>query len=149
MAVVVQAVVTTIGRQVLAQSLLGTLAGYDHSELSYFQIGEGGWVDTINGRVPKDPDPSRTELEATGAPGDLKFQKALTAADVAFDTEAKAVVTAFVGLSEANDDGLGDSPRFFELGIFDSNDNMIVYATFPEETKTVTKTLNHVITIVF
>jgi hypothetical protein len=43
----------------------------------------------------------------------------------------------------------GDAPRFFELGIFDAQDNMVAYGTFPGETKLDTKTLNHLVSINF
>jgi len=147
----IQLVVTDLGRERLAKSLIGVLGGFPHTELDFFQIGEGGFVETINGRVPKNPDPSRTELEATGVAGDFLFEKAFTASDLQFiaSPSPRVQVTAFVGLAEANDDGLGDSPRFFEIGLFDQDRNLLVYGTFPEETKSPDKTLNHIITIVF
>jgi hypothetical protein len=149
MATLIQAVVTDKGREVIAKKMLGSMIGYGQPILSYFQIGEGGFAETISGRVPKDPDPSRTALEATGDPGNYIFQKSFSPLDVGFSGPYSINLTAFVGLGEANDDGLGEPPRFFEMGLFDDENNMIVYMTFPEETKTADKTLNHVITITF
>jgi len=149
MAAIIQAVVTDIGRETLAKSLIGPLGSFPESELSYFQVGEGGFVVTTGGKIPKAPDPARTDLEATGAAGDLIFQKSFAPSDVTFVISAKIRTESLVGLAEANDDGLGDPPEFFEIGLFDTNDNMIVYGTFPAETKTPDKTLNHIITIIF
>lgn len=51
---------------------------------------------------------------------------------------------------EANDaDGLGSPPHFYELGIFDSDDDMIAYVTFEEEVKTSTVAIQHNVTITF
>lgn len=146
---IIQAVITNLGREVFAKSFLASLSGYPQTRVSYFQIGMGGFVQTVNGRIPKNPDPARTNLEATGAPGSLIFQKSFGAADVGFGPPSFANLTLFIGLNEANDDGLGNPPKFYELGVFDDLNNMMAYGTFPEETKTNSKTLNHVVTIVF
>ncbi|GEM_PF-6862462 len=50
---------------------------------------------------------------------------------------------------EANDDGLGANPHFYELGIFDEDDDMIAYVTFAEEVKTATVAIQHNVTITF
>lgn len=50
---------------------------------------------------------------------------------------------------EANDDGLGANPHFYELGIFDLDDDMIAYVTFAEEVKTPTVAIQHNVTITF
>ena len=56
-------------------------------------------------------------------------------------------VECFVDTSEANDDGYGNSPEFFELGVFDSDDTMICYLTFQKQTKDDRRALRHTVTI--
>jgi len=79
------------------------------------------------------------------------FRKALDAAEVAHFSDLPAIteVTATVDGGEANDDGFGGSPEFFELGLFDSDGVMVAYATVDEEEKILGVALVHLIDIVW
>ena len=50
---------------------------------------------------------------------------------------------------EANDNGSGESPRFFEIGIFDDEDNLLIWTTFSEQTKSASKILSNFVQVVF
>lgn len=140
MAQTLEGVVTDIGREVLAKSI-ASIAGYPDSYAYSFKYGEGGFIQTGSGKVPKDPNPALLDIEASGAPGELKFEKLFTAVDMTFVSPSTIELRCKLDPTEANDDGLGDSPKFFELGVFDQNGNMLAYATFDEQTKTATKSL--------
>lgn len=77
------------------------------------------------------------------------FRKAILAAEVVWIAPNVARITASVLAGEANDDGLGNPPDFFELGLFDANDVMVVYMTMPLETKVPGVVLGHIIDITF
>lgn len=79
------------------------------------------------------------------------FRKPLANADVLFASGNPAIteITAIVLAGEANANQLGGSPEFYELGLFDQHGVMVVYMTFPLETKTVAVQLNHIIELVF
>ena len=149
MAVVIEGVVTSKGREMFAKSFLGATGGFNWTKVKYFKIGEGGWISTGTGRVPKTPDPSKTDIEATGAPGDSYFQKDITSLFVEYVAPSTGKVDCFLNLDEGNDNGFAEAPRYFEIGIFDDYGNMLIYVTFPEETKNDTKTLHHNIVVVF
>lgn len=78
------------------------------------------------------------------------FRKDLLAGDVLFASSVPAIteILAVVLATEALSDQLGNAPRFFELGIFDSNGVMAVYMTFPMEEQTGVQ-FNHLIELVF
>lgn len=78
------------------------------------------------------------------------FRKAFVDADVIFASAVPAIdeITAVVLAGEANADQLLNSPEFYELGLFDDNGVMLVYMTFPVETKTGAVQLNHIIELV-
>jgi hypothetical protein len=148
---VIQGVFTDVGRAANAQSMLGPLVRppYHESYFSYYKIGEGGYQLGPGGsKQPKTPDPSRIDLESVTTPGLFTFQKSLTAADLSIEVDGTityAVARCFLDYTEANDNGSGGYPEFFEIGIFDANNVMLIYATFPGETKNASKTLNHII----
>lgn len=138
---VVNGVITNLGREVLAKSI-GYIGGFSLSWATQFKIGEGGYVVTPSGNVPKAPDPSLTDLEAA-VPGSglYHFDKALTSTDFTFLSPSIMQIRCKVLPTEANDDGYGNEPKFFEIGIFDNNDKMLAYATYDEQTKSAAKTL--------
>jgi hypothetical protein len=150
-----QGVVTDVGRAAMAQSILGPLVRppYAESYFKYFKIGEGGFILGPGGsKQPKTPDPSLTDLESASNPTLFTFQKDFVAGDLSVVIDSSiyyANVRAFLDYSEANDDGFGNYPEFFEIGLFDANDVMLVYATIPGETKNSSKTLNHYLNINF
>lgn len=79
------------------------------------------------------------------------FRKALVNADVLFSSGVPAIteVTAIVLAGEANTDQLANNPEFYELGLFDANGVMLVYMTFPLETKTLAIQLNHILELIW
>jgi len=81
------------------------------------------------------------------------FVKNLDLADLTFNGPASGSMTArcLTDTSEANDDGYGDAPEFYEIGIYLSYpgnpDVMIAYVTFNKQIKTSLKQLIHNITL--
>jgi len=170
MANVIQAVVTNGGRAALAKSFGAvTGTGYLHSWGQYFHIGTGAFADTgvSGGLEPVTPDPALTEVQAETS-GIFYYRKTFETADVLFIGPATIQFRAFLDLTEANgvianepDTGAGadgpknssslggEAPIFFELGIFDPQDVMVAYGTFPGETKLDSKTLNHLVSVNF
>ena len=117
----------------------------------YFKIGEGG----NTAGVPDTPDQTKTDIEATalvGAASDIAdevyFKKLFVAADgnVTDPDDGTLLVTCTVASGEANDDGLGNNPIFYEIGIFDPDDTMLCYGTFDGEEKVSGRTLEKVVT---
>jgi len=151
MAQVVSAVVTDAWRAKLAQIYAGILS---FSAPLSFRIGEGGWQDPGGGKEPLPPDIALTDVTAAGFPvgSQYIFTKNLAGTDVTFTAPTRLEIRCFVGASEANDDGSGAAPEFFELGIFDGASGagtMLAYSTFPIEIKTSSKALEHVIFVDF
>lgn len=150
-----QAVVTDNGRIAFAQSVLGPLVRppYAQSFAKYFKIGEGGFISGPGGtKEPKTPVGNEPDLESESDAGLYTFQKELVAADLTYevcDGIPYAVIRSFLDFGEANDDGSGGTPEFFEIGVFDEQDVLLFYATIPGETKTGAKTLNHFLYVNF
>lgn len=158
MTTVLSGVVTNKGREVLAKSF-GNVGGFPFTSGVSFGYGEGGWTTSGGGRVPKIPDPAKTDLEArtSAPPDDFIFGHNFIAADISFVAPSTIEFRCRLTPSESNDDGYGNAPKFFELGIFDGpvdgsnkpTGNMIAYTTFDEQTKSVTKSLITYVQIVF
>lgn len=156
MAQVVSAVVTDIWREKLARIYANdaTLGSF-RLPLS-FKIGEGGWTDPGAGKEPIPPDVTLTDVTAGGFPAGSQyiFSKDLSGVDLTFTSPSRLEIRCFISASEANDDGTGAPPEFFELGVFDDTvgngfGNMLVYSTFPIEIKTASKALEHIIFVDF
>lgn len=153
MAVEVVGIVPNIARKTWAEADIGS--GLGHAKFSYFKIGCGGWVDVGGTKEPVDPTTKMDleDLDCIENPGSYPpasqyyFQKSLTAGDIAYEADRKSRATCIVSFTEANDDGYGDPPEFWEIGIFDENDVMVVYGTFPKETKTPDKEIEKEIRI--
>jgi hypothetical protein len=79
------------------------------------------------------------------------FRKDFSDGDVVYSSDIPAIteVTSLVGSSEANSDQLGNSPIFYEVGLFDSNGVMIAYVTFDAVTKISGVQLNTIVDLVF
>lgn len=79
------------------------------------------------------------------------FKKALGAPDALFMGAGSGAVriSTLVDFAEANANWLAAAPEFFEVGIFDNNDVMMIYGTFPFELKNDQKTLNNVMRAFF
>jgi hypothetical protein len=153
MAQVVSAVVTDVWRTKLARIYAG-LESFS-GPLS-FKIGEGGWTDPGGGKEPIPPDTALTDVTAgdVGYAPDSQyvFTKNFAGGDITFTAPTRLEIRCFVASSEANDDGSGAAPEFFEIGIFDGAagaGTMLVYSTFPIEIKTASKALEHVIFVDF
>lgn len=140
-----------------------------------FKIGEGGWVDPGSGAVPRTPDdtlrresaPLIQDLDAIvdptrplidqRYPADslFTFEKDLDDTDFSFEAPSTLRITCLLDFGEANDDGFGNDPEFWEIGIFCDHPEeageqlMIGYATFPKETKNVSKQIENLVRITF
>jgi len=134
---VLTGVMTNKGRETLAKSF-GNVGGYSLSRAVKFVFGEGGFEIVGGVKQPKIPNPALTDIEADGI-SLYRFEKLLTAADVAFIPPSTIEFRCKLDPTEANDDGTG--PEFFEMGLFDDSNNLIVYATFDAQTKVETKSL--------
>jgi len=77
------------------------------------------------------------------------FQKTFVGTDLTFEGDGLCTAVAFLDFSEANDDGFGSNPEFFEVGFFDTASNMIAYGTFPGETKTIDIQFNKIGRVAF
>ena len=158
MTTVLQGVMTNKGRELLAKSF-GAIGGFPLVTSISFAYGEGGYIVSGGGKVPKTPDPTLLTLDAytQSPPDNFVFGHDITAADVTFIAPSTIEFRCRLVPSEANDDGYGNLPKFFELGIFDgpvdSNNqptgNMLCYTTFDEQTKTATKSLISYVQVVF
>ena len=122
-------------------------------DVSYFKIGEGGWETSGASQVPRTPDPTLTDVDAienpARYPADSRyvFQKSISADKISITGADTIEVECYVDSGEANDDGFGNSPEFFEVGIFDSDNTMICYLTFEKQTKDDRRALRHTVTI--
>lgn len=152
---VIQGVATDNGRIAMAQSILGPLVRppYSQTYVKYFKIGTGGYIAGPGGtKTPKTPVGNETDLDSASDPNEFTYQKDLTASELSYELcegIPYAVLKAFLNFTEANDDGTGNSPEFFEIGFFDEQDVLLFYTTMPGETKNASKTLNHYIYINF
>jgi len=140
-------VMTNRGREVLAKSL-GNIGGFPLVRAVKFAYGEGGYQIVGGGRVPKVPDPSLTDIEADGV-SLFRFEKSYVPADITFIAPSTIEFRNKENPSEANDNGFGASPKFFELGLYDDDDNLLVYSTFDEQTKVATKSLSTYLQVFF
>lgn len=149
MALNIEAVVTDIGRQRLMEGW-GQVTTLE--DIDSFKVGEGGWEDTPGGRVPRDPTdtgsgddrgPKLVDLDCltNTYPLDSKgyFSKALAGVDITVTGTPGTTLeaTCFLDFSEFNDDGNGNDPEMYEIGLFNTSGEMVAYGTFPLVTKNV------------
>lgn len=121
-----------------------------------FRIGEGGWVN-IPPKVPKAPSPALSDLDCVENPASYPADSRY--AFPAVGAKAFSSVTwvapnivrleCVVDFTEANDDGSGNPPEFWELGVFDSGGHMVAYFTFPVDTKYPVSQLIYEVDLVF
>lgn len=128
----------------------------------YVKVGEGGWMDSGSGQVPRTPSPSLRKLSGPAiqdldavvdatrsapdqrytATGRATFQKTLGGGDVTFVAPSTAKVRLFLDFGDFNDDGFGNSPELWEVGVFSDHPTiasqllMVAYGTFPKVVKT-------------
>lgn len=147
----VRAIITDVGRNWLARYAARVLTGppIDVSTGFYkFRIGVRGFLDLGGGlKVPKEPLPNRTTIESDDPPPAFAFEKLFTADKVKVgkivagefveDLAAGTVLqlSSVLDFGEANDDGGGFPPHFFEIGVYDSTGVLVLYGTFPDEVK--------------
>lgn len=148
-------VITDAGREKWSKYMAG-VGTIDDIAGGGFRVGEGGWVD-IPPKVPKSPDPTLTDLDcvvnAASYPVDSRYVfptvGAKAFASVNWVSPSIIRLECLVDFAEANDDGFGNPPEFWELGIFDSAGVMIAYFTFQVDTKYPTTQLLYEIDIIF
>lgn len=143
-----EGVVTDIGRQLLLEGW-GQITPF--ATITAFSVGEGGWQDLPAGRFPRDPTdpgpgnnrgPMLTDLDVILNPGDYPadsqatFTKALAAPDFVTSGNTVLEVTCTLDAGDFNDDGFGNFPEIYEIGLFNSTGDMVVYATCPVVVKT-------------
>jgi len=147
--------------------------------LKFFKVGEGGWVDPGGGKVRRTPVPDLVRLTApliqdidssvdsTRAVPDQRyaaatrvtFAKSLVVTDVTFIVPSTIEVECLLDFSDFNDDGFGNSPEIYEIGIFSDHPTtaglasdqglMVAYGTFPVEVKDNTKQILNVVRIIW
>jgi hypothetical protein len=111
--------------------------------------------------TPKAPDVALVALEAestSSTPGDIgylarykkHFGVDITTTAVYTDSPSPRVVcTCFLDLPEFIDDGRGDSPVVWELGVYDSEDNLIAYCTLTKENKNGSTQFSHTVSLLW
>ncbi len=136
-------------------ALLTDSSGMSAPDIVEFRIGEGGWETVNAAQVPKTPDPTRTTLDCQGPDAatwaalesDFVFSVSLTpGVDV---TRSGSVITAVARLEvgDANNDGHGNAPEFWEAGLFLADGTMLAYSTFNRQIKNNTRILRHTFTL--
>lgn len=167
MANTVQAILTNKGHEVLAKSFGGPSGSFSWSYGQFFKIGVDGYTIVGGEKQPVTPDPTLLDVQAATS-GHFWYRKTFQSADILFIATSTIQFRAFLDLANANgnsgiepDTGTtvdgpknsstlsGAAPEFFEIGIFDPQNNMVAYGTFPQEVKLNTKTLNHLVSINF
>jgi hypothetical protein len=143
-------IITNKGRETFAKAF-GRIGTGVESYAFKFKYGEGGFIQTINGKIPKDPSDGvdLLDVEAASDPNLFVYTKNFVVTDLTFFAPSTMQCRCRLVELEANDNGFGDNPGFFELGIFDNNDNLMAYTTFAEQTKTSNKIITNFVQIVF
>ncbi len=120
---------------------------------SYFKIGEGGWYTVGADKAQRTPTAGQTDLHCITNPGLYPadsvyvFTKSFVAGDVTAVAGGIVRCNCLILQAEANNDGFGNDPEFWELGIFDSDGVMISYGTFPREQKNALIQIRHTVSI--
>lgn len=140
------------------------------AEVAFFRVGEGGWADPGTGRAPRVPDPTLTDLDiildASRALAEKRYnvlenlgwyQKAFVPVDFGFDAPATLEILAMLTTVEYNAKNAGTlvydygipyvNPAIWEIGLYDSDGDMVLYATFPQEIKDGARQLENAIRV--
>jgi len=129
------------------------------SKISFFRMGEGGWQNP--GPVPRIPDPTFTDLDALLDPSralinqryaaDERFayQKSFVGGDIVEISPGVLRCRCFLDFGEANNDGFGNSPEFWEIGVYTATGKLLTYATFPLQLKDATKSIENFVDILW
>lgn len=112
--------------------------------IDQFKVGEGGWIiDSGGNKVPRTADPTLTDLDAIVNPSRYTsdslatFTKTVPSGLTAsFDVPTKTLsVDCDLDFGEFNDDGMGNNPEIYEIGLFSLHPSsgriMVAYGTFP------------------
>jgi hypothetical protein len=143
--------------------------------IKFFKVGEGGWVDPGSGAERRTPDaslrrlssPLIQDLDAAVDPTRVlasqrylanergTFKKNLTFTDIQFIAPSTIEIECLLDFSEFNNDGFGNSPEIWEIGIFADHPVesglaadqglMVAYGTFPIEIKNNTKQILNIV----
>jgi hypothetical protein len=152
MAANVSAIITEVVRIKWTKVDLG-LEQETHSKLKYFKIGEGGWIDEGAGKVPREPLVTQTDLDCIEHPENYPedsryfYQKDFRSEDLSFEQPITALIRCFLDFDEANNAN-GSLPSFWELGVFDEDDTLVIYGTFEEIIKTEEKQINQEVRLI-
>jgi hypothetical protein len=145
----IQAIIPNAAIDAVLQNF-GGLGGPPAILIDSFKVGEGGYEITASGNVPRDPTepgatgtrgPFLTDLDATQNPADYPgatgtFQKALAPGDFAYDAGTRTLsVTCLLDFGEFNDDGFGNPPEIYEIGLF-AGTLLVAYGTMTQQVKT-------------
>lgn len=123
-------------------SNLSSGAGERLQPITLFRVGEGGWVDTAAGTVPRTPSPALTDLDCTLNPDRYPttsravYEGAIEDIGIVGST---LVFTCTIPMGSFNDDGNGDFPEIWEIGLFmsiEAGEVMVAYGTMQAQTKT-------------
>ena len=164
---VISAIVTTAGRAALAKSFVGPNGGFTQSSPSYFKIGTAGHT-IVNGiKTPNTPHATLTDITSVHA-GAYYYRKDLLPTNAYLVLTHTVQVVCVLSVTDANGDEAtepntaatlpgpkntaalgGTLPSFYELGIYDQNDVLIAYATFPGELKSAGRGLSLVVNLYF
>lgn len=139
----VQLVVTNLGKKWILREWGKFI---DEAGVPYFKVGEGGFIEKSGVKEPKDPQVTQTSLDSENDSDLFTYQKSFSEVDNELSEDAYTIddsdpdkpileVIAFLDFDEANDDGSGSNPEFFEIGLFGSNDVLLAYGTYPGEVK--------------
>lgn len=145
----------------------------DFKKIAKFRIGEGGWIynPLPAAREPRIPDQTLTNLDIIQDPSRLPinkrydvgenlgyFEKNLIITDFSFEPRTLKV-SCFLLNTEYNAKNAGTliydvggpytSPELWEIGLFDENNLMVAYGTFPKQIKTGANFLENVVRITF
>lgn len=78
------------------------------------------------------------------------FKKIFTGLDFVFEGDGSMRATVFLDFLEGNSGGFGGgNPEYFEVGVYDADDQLIGYGTYPGETKTAAIQFNKLVRIAF
>lgn len=141
----IQAVVTDIARENLLR-LWGGLSTFTLA-IDQFKVGEGGWESTPGGIVTRTPDSSLTDLDVIVNPSRYpsdslgNFSKSLTPTEMTFTSPATLEVYCLLDFGDFNDDGNGNDPEIWEIGLFSDAPSggrmMVAYGTFAMQQKNI------------
>lgn len=147
----ITATLTNAARALLPQAMggLAVLPAIDS-----FSVGEGGWILTPSGVIPRTPDGSLTNLDCIVNPtrypldGNGNFNKLLNPGDLVFVAPGTLEVTCLLDFADFNNDGYGNNPEIYEIGLF-AGGTMMAYGTFQQQLKTPGNQLPNIVRITF